>query len=335
LILAHYRLALSLLLACGWLFASGQEASPDLRTQPAVTTGAAQDQAAIEQVPRVPGMGTALRSFNAGLTFSLLNDAYSGSYTVITPALSYTLSPHFSADLSLSAYLQRAVKSYEFSVNPEQGITEVSADKSDLGDLFLAFHGTLGNENWRNLSTLSLTMPTGSQADGLSTGSVTADFSTRLERSLGPAGVMAEVGLGNSAGLFNSLVTREYNSLGPLSHYQAGVSLWLPGSVYLQSVVYEQLPFGRQTVYETLRMPGSQQSMTMATTFSADDNGSTTFASLPLQAHLLLSGYYNRSLREQMNTVSVGITVVLRPMQKRKHLSLADRALIEAETGGQ
>ena len=73
----------------------------------------------------------------------------------------------------------------------------------------------------------------------------------------------------------------------------------------------------------------------MTTSFSADDHGLTTFVSVPLQAHVLFSGYYNRSLREHLNTVSIGTTFVFHGIQKRKRMSLIDRALREAETGGQ
>ena len=62
-----------------------------------------QDAAGIEQVPRVPGLSASLRHLNAGLTFSGVNAANSGWYTVITPAVSYSLDSHFSADLSFSA----------------------------------------------------------------------------------------------------------------------------------------------------------------------------------------------------------------------------------------
>jgi len=43
-----------------------------------------------------------------------------------------------------------------------------------------------------------------------------------------------------------------------------------------------------------------------------------------------LSGYYNRSLRQRLDTVSIGVTYVLRGTPK-KRLSMIDRALREAE----
>jgi len=43
----------------------------------------------------------------------------------------------------------------------------------------------------------------------------------------------------------------------------------------------------------------------------AEDNGFTTMAGFPLTHHVTLSGYYNRSLRQHLDTVSFGVTYVL------------------------
>lgn len=301
-----------------------------------------QDTAGIEQVPRVPGLSASLRHLNAGLTFSGVNAANSGWYTVITPAVSYSLDSHFSADLSFSAYLDRSVETettMQVSTVPGGNNTPNSVtimgtrSHNDPGDLMLGMHASFGAEPWRNLFTTSLTFPTGSMEDGLSTGTVTFDFSNRLERTLGAATLMVGVGVGNSAGLVNSLVTRQYDTLGPLSHYQTGVSVWMPRSVYLQMEAYEQLPFGRQTLYVPIRKESQSgtKTTTTATSFGADDFGLTTFVSVPLQSHILLSGYFSRSLRENYNTYSIGTTFMLHPILRHKLLRMIDKALMEAE----
>jgi len=63
----------------------------------------------------------------------------------------------------------------------------------------------------------------------------------------------------------------------------------------------------------------------------SEDNGITTSLSIPLNAHLTWSGYYNRSLRQHVDTVSTGFTYVLRGSPRNKRLSMIDRALREAE----
>jgi hypothetical protein len=62
----------------------------------------------------------------------------------------------------------------------------------------------------------------------------------------------------------------------------------------------------------------------------SEDNGFTTALGVPVTAHLLFSGYYNRSLRQHQDTVSLGMTFVLRPLPGHRHLSMIDRALREA-----
>ena len=78
-----------------------------------------------------------------------------------------------------------------------------------------------------------------------------------------------------------------------------------------------------------------QPPTTVATTVTtvAEDNGFTTFLGIPVNSHVLLSGYYNRSLRQRLDTVSFGVTFVLRGAPK-KRLSLIDKALREAEGAG-
>jgi hypothetical protein len=63
-----------------------------------------------------------------------------------------------------------------------------------------------------------------------------------------------------------------------------------------------------------------------------EDNGFTTFAGVPINNYFSLSGYYNRSLRQHLDTVSFGVTYILRGTPKRR-LSMIDRALREAEGG--
>ena len=68
---------------------------------------------------------------------------------------------------------------------------------------------------------------------------------------------------------------------------------------------------------------------TTVTTVS-EDNGFTTFLGVPLNSYVYLSGYYNRSLRQRLDTVSFGVTYILRGTSRRK-LSMIDKALREAE----
>lgn len=298
-------------------------------TQGTAQTGAPvlQEPARLEEVPRVPGVSTLLRGFNAGVTFSGVHDSSIGWYTVATPAISYTFSHHYSADASLLIYPYRLV----WNQNPGAPASQrLVTNLGDIGDTLIGLHASINTRNLWNTTTAYLTIPTGNSSNGLGAGKFTFDFSDHLERYVRKTGFLVDLGAGDSSGLFNNLVTRDYYSLGALTHYQAGIAVWLPGRNYIKSVAYEQLPIGHQTVYTTLGFPGAP-SLPATSSRASEDNGITTSLGIPLTTHLMLSSYYNRSLRQHIDTVSIGVTCVLRSMPWRKRLSLIDRALREAE----
>jgi hypothetical protein len=121
--------------------------------------------------------------------------------------------------------------------------------------------------------------------------------------------------------------------------------VWLPRRTYIEAVASEQLPLGSQTVYRAVERgddvranegdggnnPPAPPPVAVTVSTASEDNGFTTFVGIPLADHISLSGYYNRSLRQRLDTVSVGITFVLRSKPSKRSLSMIDRALREAE----
>ena len=290
------------------------------------------------KVPRVPGVSTVLDGLNAGVSYSAVHNSAGGWYTVATPAVSYTFSRHFSADANASIYFNRMVQNTNPATMASQHLIE---DKVDPGDTLIGFHCLFEPGALQDTITASLTAPTGSRAQGLGTGRVTYDFSNHAERYYKKVGFLLDLGAGDSSALFNNLVMKDYNSLGGLAHFQTGAVIWLPRRSYIQTVAYEQLPLGSQKVYRSVQRgedvrasddDGPTQLPPVAVTNVSEDNGFTTFVGIPLTNYVTLSGYYNRSLRQHLDTVSFGITYVLRGTS-RKRLSLIDRALREAEGG--
>lgn len=320
---APYRLACLLLALATCLYA---ETPAVERAEPAVST-APPETGHLEQVPKVPGLSTLWNGLNAGVTFSGVHDSSIGWYNVVTPALSYTFSQHYSADTSLSIYPYRLVQK-QVSTNPP--IYQVVASHGEVGDTLIGVHASFNPKDFRNTTTAYMTFPTGDSSNGLGTGKVTFDFSHHVEHYFGLAGLLLDLGAGDSSGLFNSVVTKDYNSVGPLVHFQAGAIFWLPGRNYIQSLVYEQLPVGDQKVYITLPDQYGRPYTVVTGTNLGEDNGFTTQVGIPLTDHLILSGYYNRSLRQHLDTVSTGITYVLHGSPRKKRLSMIDRALREA-----
>ena len=297
-----------------------------------VTTTSSGKPAELENVPRVPGVSSALRGANLGLTYAGVHNSSIGWYEVIVPAVSYSFSEHFAADASATIYLHRFVQNQNPYTTSSQ---QVVLDTGDSGDTLIGLHGTFRPSNFVEIGTVSLTAPTGNRSNGLGTGRVTFDFNNHLERFFGNKGVHLDLGMGDSSAVANSLLMRDYNTLGPLAHFETGASLWMRRYGFVQTSVYEQLPVGSQKIYELVPtgLPGpsgGQTAQVLVGNGLSEDNGFTTALGVPVTAHLLFSGYYNRSLRQHQDTVSLGMTFVLRPLPGHRHLSMIDRALREA-----
>jgi hypothetical protein len=310
---AAYRLVLLLAVSGAALYAAAQGTGTPGRTT-------------------VPGESNLFRSLNTGVTFTAVHDSSIGWYNMVTPALSYTVSPRYAADASLSIY------PYRLSQNqaPAAASTPISTQTlvtnlGDLGDVLVSLHAYVNPRGLQNTLTASMTLPTGDTGTGLGTGHVTFDLRDHIESYVRQTGFLLDLGTGDSSGLFNRLVANESTTLGPIAHFQTGVILWLPGRRYIQSVAYEQLPLGDQKLYTIIPRPGAPPLTVVAGRRVSEDNGFTTSVGVPLTANLTLSSDYNRSLRLHLDTASIGITWVLRGTPIKRRPSLIDRAIREAE----
>lgn len=304
----------------------------------------------VQTVPRVPGLSTVLDGLNAGVTYSGVHSSSVGWYTVVTPAVNYTFSRHFSADGSASIYFHRLIANTNTATAAQHPLVD---DPMQPGDTLIGLHAFFEPGSLQDTITASFTAPTGDRTKGFGAGQVTYDFSNHMERYFKQLGIILDLGGGNSSGLFNDQVVKDYNSVGGLAHFESGLVYWFPHRTYVEAVAYEQLPLGSQTVYRTVARgenrgtgntraeddgPGAGGSnpppvATTVTTVS-EDNGYTLFLGFPLTRNVILNGYYNHSLRQHVDTVSVGMTYVLRGRPKNR-LSMIDRALREAEAASQ
>jgi hypothetical protein len=266
------------------------------------------------------------RGFNAGATFSQVHDSAAGWYNLFTPAISYSFSRHYSADASVSIYPYRRVEV------DEGATTYFKSEHGEVGDVIIGLHGAFGNKNWRSTTTVLGTAPTGDRSEGLGAGKFTYDLSDRIERYFEAGSLLVDLGGGDTSGLFNRQVTQDQTSVGTVVHFAAGGVLYLPRSWYLQPVAYELMPIGRQTVYATVNPPGAPAAPIFMGSGISEENGIVTTLGVPLSNHFTLWSYYNRSFRQGTDTVSMGITYVLRPPARHKRLSMIDRALREAES---
>lgn len=285
-------------------------------------------------VPRVPGVGAWLNGVNVGLNFSGVHNSAIGWYEVAVPAVSYSFSPRFSADISTPVYLHRLVHNTDSNATSSSGLV---MDDCTPGDTQVGLHGSFRPHGLDEVVTVSLTAPSGSRTKGVGTGRVTFDVDNDLGKSLRQMALHLDLGMGDSSGAANNFIMQDYNSLGTLAHFQIGALFWIFGQNYIQVDAYEQLPIGNQKVYSVVAdpsQPADSWKNSLVTVIRSkglsEDNGMTVSLGAPLSAHLLFNSYYNHSLRQKQDTVSLGMTYILHGVPFRKHLSMIDRALREA-----
>jgi hypothetical protein len=270
---------------------------------PAATTSSTEQS----EIPDVPGLSADLHGINAGITMSSLHDSITGWATLSTPAVGYSLNEHFNVDATIPIYLYRLAESRLPRPNPN---AELIIQRAEIGDVVIGLHSAFSPRLFDYQLTGTVAAPTGDREYGLTSGRVTFDVTNHFEHTFNRLTPTLEMGVGDSSTLVNQLVTKNYTSLGPLAHFQTGLSVQLPFGATFESDAYEQLPIGDQKTYG----PSRRGRATVVTGHNiSEDNGFTNSFDLPLDRHTTFSAYYNRSLRIHNDTVAVGVTYVLRP----------------------
>lgn len=118
-------------------------------------------------------------------------------------------------------------------------------------------------------STLTVSAPTGSVSKGFSPGAATLDWNNRFRRTFGRLKPFVSAGVGNTVP-DSELVTRNFISLGTVSHFEEGAEFQLSKPVYLGGSAFQILPFGKQQVFNRF-----------ASATPRDDNGGQGKAAPP------------------------------------------------------
>jgi hypothetical protein len=188
--------------------------------------------------------------------------------------------------------------------------------KNLLGDTITVGTYELPHNNLNYEATASVGFPTGDSRFGLSANTETYNITNHLDYVIGPFDPDIEIGEGNSSNLVNRVVKKPYVAVGPLANFQAGSSVDLPLGLNLDIEAYEELPIGNQNVYGTVTRKNkkgkSVTTQVLEGEGAVEDNGINTELDLPIGTHLMLTGTYERSLRQDLDTAAVGITWVLR-----------------------
>jgi hypothetical protein len=258
-----------------------------------------------------------------GLNFSListsLHDSGAGWSSILTPDLAFRFNRYFSVDFSTPAFA-----SITTSLNTGTKANPIYTTESKhfvLGDSTFAGHFDLHGSNASYSLTSALGLPTGNNTYGLTANQLTYTVNNHVDTSIGFFSPDLEVGITDSSVLVQRRLRhgRAFNTTGTLAHFQAGGSIDLPRHASFEADAYEELPLGNQKIYG--KAPGKNtptgrrargNTSVPVSPGAAEDNGVSVSLDAPVNAHIVLSGIYGHSIRQQDDTVGVSLTYLLR-----------------------
>ncbi|WP_420239071.1 hypothetical protein ACOBR2_05640 [Telmatobacter bradus] len=253
-----------------------------------------------------------------GMNFSMSHVAQHNSVTgwafIVTPVLSYRVNRHFSFDSSLPWYW--TVKNYVPVTVKSVTTNQLKEAEDIIGDFRAAGHAQFSFGNFDYMLTASGAFPTGNSTFGLSANSNTYNLSNHLEYALRSFCPDIEAGFGDSSSLVGQNVKKTYTAIGPLADFQAGSLVNLPFKTSLEMGAYENMPVGDQRVWGTVTTKNKKGKYVTTQVLEgsgvAEDNGFQSELDIPLFSHLVLSGNYERSLRQRTDTMGFMLIWVLR-----------------------
>ena len=260
------------------------------------------------------------RGFNLSVMTTGEHDSSSGWSSVMTPAMAFRFNRHWSLTLNVPVYTRVNVPVSAPTTKKTaaaNATTTYETQKLLLGDTQLVG----GFEGWRRgfeyELTTSMGLPSGDDKQGLGAGQVTYNVNAHVERPL-LAWLTPQLELGvNDSNILNDVrVKKSYTDVGTNAHFEVGFGVDLPFGCFFNSDAYEELPLGTQTVTSTTTNGKKGKQLKTITTSRqvsiGEDNGFTNTLDVPLNRHVTLSGFYNRSLRNRLDTAGVSLTFLLR-----------------------
>jgi hypothetical protein len=242
----------------------------------------------------------------------------------------YVFNPKFAIDLGLPFYFVNS----NLSTDPTQ-----NGFRSGLGNAFVNFKITPTLADWRYVSSLTATAPTGDTDKGFSTGRVTVDWNNAISRSFSRFTPFVNLGVGNTISDTNFFY-RPFSSLGLVGHFELGTTYLLARSVSVGASAYSVVPSGEQKIYSRVTKRQNDTSQTPASNASgqgagrafetnhvilndpglARDHGFATWLTIYPSSTTFLQTGYHRSAAYSLNTFFFGVGLQLDPGHKRiKH----------------
>lgn len=269
--------------------------------------------------------------FNVSLVSSSQYDSGGGWSSILTPDVAFRFNRHVSVDLATPTYAY-----FVANVNTGTTASPVYTEESRyfaMGDSTLAGHLDLDGDTISYSLTGAVGMPTGNETYGLSAGKFLYNINNHFETSFGRFSPDVEFGMSDASYLLHQRTgrARSFTTTGELAHFQAGSSVDLPLHWSLEADFYEDLPIGAQLVSGSTKgkrgvvgrgnrgkksQTGQTSTATSTSSGLAEDNGVNASLDIPLNPHVVVSGVYGYSLRQQDSTAGVSLTFLFRPRAK-------------------
>lgn len=208
--------------------------------------------------------------------------------------------------------------------------TTPSTSHNGMGNVYLGFDINQSSSVLDYAGVLTVTGPTGSQKNGLSSGRATVDFDNRFDHAFGKFTPFFDGGLGNSVP-DSLLYSRPFTSLGFVAHLEEGGGYSLSKRFSLNASAFEIVPSGNQKIYSRLvaqgqtGKAGSKNSFQSSATASGSgltrENGFNAWVQFePAPAWDLAVGY-TRSQTFQINSIAFNLRMNVGKLLRSKKIS--------------
>ncbi|PYU03903.1 MAG: hypothetical protein DMG33_15505 [Acidobacteria bacterium] len=234
-----------------------------------------------------------------------------GSVTRFDSTLGYNFNHHFGVDFGAPVLF----------VHSSSTTTTTYRSANGIGDVYTDLRFTFRNPAVNFVSNIRGTAPTGSTANGFSSGRATADWNNHFDRAFGGVTPFADLGVANTVP-DSAYFVRPYTTLGLTGHFDGGAGVRILPLVNLRASAYAIEPSGQQKVFSKLLTrqasstgPGASSGHgvfqtapeTTGTADIARDHGfSVGFEASPFHVIDLAIGY-TRSVTFSLDTVYFGV----------------------------
>ena len=166
----------------------------------------------------------------------------------------YDFNKHFGVFAGMPFYFAN-MQTVTTQVNGNATTTMQDVTNNGLGNAYFGLAMRAPSKTLEYSSELIFAAPTGSTANGFSSGRANADWSNRFEHSFDRLTPFVDAGLSNAVP-DSQLFTRPFTSLGWLTHWEEGGEFELVKHFAVGGSGYEIVPFGNQKVFSKIVSKG-------------------------------------------------------------------------------